>query len=102
MKATLYSPHEPPRVLPNEGFVLPDPATLVAQVPAQVSAFLGCVAELVDVLVSGPRYVAYSVFDYEGELNHAAMKALTEVSGESFDLKDEEAVVCGPVLVVVG
>ncbi|MGI4734142.1 MAG: hypothetical protein ACRYG7_03095 [Janthinobacterium lividum] len=55
---------------------------------------------MIDVLASGPDYVAYSIFDYEGDVNPAAMAAVAEVSGMSFDSDDEDAVLQGPVLLV--
>ena len=79
---------------------MPDPATGFAQVPDQVPGLLGCAPGLVDVLASGPDYVAYSVFDSEGEANPAAMAAVAAVSGVAFDAEDEDAVLCGAVLVV--
>ena len=79
---------------------MPDPATGFASVPDQVPALLGCAPGLVDVLASGPEYVAYSVFDSEGEANPAAMAAVAAVSGVAFDSDDEDAVLRGAVLVV--
>ena len=68
--------------------------------PNAVPTLLGCVSELVDVLACGPSYVAYSIFDCEGEVNPAAMEAVAKASGVSFDLDDEDAILCGAVLVV--
>lgn len=79
---------------------MPDPATGLAWVPDKVSGLLGCAPGLVDVLASGPEYVAYSVFDSEGEVNPAAMAAVAAVSGVAFDAEDEDAVLRGAVLVV--
>ena len=79
---------------------MPNPITGFAQVPEQVPALLGCTLGLVDVLASGPGYVAYSVFDCEGETNYAAMDAVAVVSGVTFDPDNEDSVLCGPVLVV--
>jgi hypothetical protein len=101
MTATLYAPHQPPLSVPTERLSLPDATTGFARVPEQVHALLGCVPELVDVLASGAGYVIYSVFDGEGAVNEAAMIAVTEVSGVAFDAEDEDAVLHGPVLVVV-
>lgn len=81
---------------------MPDPATGFARVSEQVPVLMGCAPALVDVLACGPRYVAYSVFDCEGPVNEAAMAAVVAVSGAEFDPKDEDAVLCGPVLVVRG
>jgi hypothetical protein len=100
MNATLYLPHQNPQPVSVEGLSLPDPATGFAAVPEQVPALMGCARNLVDVLVSGPGYVAYSVFDCEEPVNETAMAAVAEVSGVDFDPSDEDAVLCGPVLVV--
>ena len=100
MNATLYLPQQPPRPVPCNGLSIPDPNTGLAQVPEQVPALLGCASELVDVLASGLGYVAYSVFDHEGEINLAAMNAVASVSGVAFSLDDEDSILRGPVLVV--
>lgn len=67
--------------------------------PNQVSGLLNCALELVEVLISGPEYVAYSIFDSEREANPTAM-AVATVSGGAFDSEDEGAVVRGAELVV--
>lgn len=100
MNATLYLPQQPPLSVAVEGLCMPDPETGFARVPEQVPGLLGCPPELVDVLASGPEYVAYSVFDCEGEANPAAMAAVAAVSGGAFDSEDEDAVLRGAVLVV--
>lgn len=100
MTATLYVPKQQPLQVSTEGLSLPDPATGFASVPEQVPMLMGCAPGLVDVLASGPDYVAYSVFDSEEGRNEAAMVALAEVSGVKFDSGDEDAVLCGVVLVV--
>jgi hypothetical protein len=100
MNATLYLPQQPPRAMPADGLFMRDPKTGFARVPEQVPALLGCAPGLVDVLASGPEYVAYSVFDCEGEANQAAMAAVAAASGVAFDAEDEDTVLCGAVLVV--
>ena len=100
MHATLYLLQQLPQAVPVEGLSMPDPATGFARVPERVPVLLDCAPELVDVLASGPGYVAYSVFDCEGPVNEAAMAAVAEVSGVTFDAEDEDAVLCGAVLVV--
>ena len=102
MTATLYLPHQPPQLVSVEGLCMPDPVTGLAQVPDQVPGLLSCAPGLVDVLASGPEYVAYSVFDSEGEANPAAMAAVAAVSGVAFDSEDEDAILRGAVLVVRG
>ena len=79
---------------------MPDPVTGFARVPDEVPVLMGCSPGLVDVQVCQPDCVAYSVFDYEGPVNYAAMTALAELTGVVFDLADEDAVLCGPILVV--
>ena len=100
MNATLYLPHLPPQAVSTEGLVLPNPVTGLVGVPAAVPPLLGCVPELVDMLASGPNYVAYSIFDCEGEVNQVAMEAVAAVSGVSFESDDEDAVLRGSVLIV--
>ena len=100
MNATLYLPHQSPQPVSTEGLSMPDPKTGLAKAPDQVAVLLGCMPELVDVLACGPEYVAYSVFDCEGEANPAAMAAVAAVTGVAFDLEDEEAELRGAVLVV--
>lgn len=100
MNATLYLPHQPPQAVPTEGLTMPDSATGFVGVPEQVSALMGCVPELIDVLASGPQYVAYSIFDFAGPVNHAAMVAMTEISGVIFTLEEYDTVLCGPILIV--
>jgi hypothetical protein len=100
MKATLYLPHETQLVASTNGLCLPDSETGFVQIPHVVSELLGCALGLVDVLASGPDYVAYSVFDCEGKANPTAMAAVAKVSGVSFDFDDEDALLRGPVLIV--
>jgi hypothetical protein len=100
MKATLYIPQQPPQAVPVDGLSMQDSATRFAGVLKEVPALMGCTLELVDILASGPDYVAYSIFDYEGPVNHAAMKAVSEVSGVTFDAEDGDTLLCGPVLVI--
>ena len=97
MNATLYLPQHPPQAVVAEWLGVP---TCFEQVPEQVATLLGCASALVDVLASGPGYVAYSVFDSEGEVNPTAMATVAAVSGVAFDAEDEDAVLRGAVLVV--
>lgn len=100
LTATLYQPHYPPRTVPTDGLVLPNPQTGFAAVTEHVSALLECGQGMVDVLASGPAYVVYTVFDCEGPVNEEAMMAVTAVSKVKFELTDEDSVLCGPVLIV--
>ena len=99
MATTLYIPNQQPQVVTAAGLPLP-PSTGYAQVTDEVAAYLGCARELVDVLDSGADYVAYSIFDFEGPTNHAAMTALEDLSGYHFDVEDADQVLQGPVLLV--
>jgi hypothetical protein len=100
MIATVYLPQQSPMEVSTDGLRMPDASTGFALVPDEVSRLLDCAPGMVDVLASGPDYVAYSIFDYEGDVNPAAMAAVAEVSGTSFDSDDEDAVLQGPVLLV--
>ena len=55
---------------------------------------------MVDVLDSGPNYVAYSIFDSEEECNQAATVALAVASGHSYDAEAEDQLLRGPILLV--
>jgi hypothetical protein len=101
MNATLYLPEQLPQKVPADGFVLPDAMSGFVQVPAQVSELLGCLPGLVDILASGPGYVAYSVFDSEEKVNHAAMVAVAEASGIEFDEEDEDMTLRGAILLIL-
>ena len=100
MNVTLYLPHQPPQAVSTEGLMMPNPATGLVGVPVAVPTLLGCAPELVDVLACGPTYVAYSVFDCEDDFNPEATEAVAKVSGVSFDLDDEDAALCGAILIV--
>lgn len=100
MNATLYLPHQPPQAVSIAGLSLPDPVSGFVGVPEQVPILMSCMPELVDVLASSPQYVAYSIFDFEGPVNQAAMVAMTAISGAIFDLEDDDTTLCGPVLIV--
>lgn len=100
MTAILYLPHQLPQEVSTEGLVMPDSATKFAKVPEQVAVLMNCALGLVDVLATGPGYVAYSIFDCEGPVNLPAMTAVSKVSGTVFDPEDEFATLCGAVLLV--
>ena len=99
MQAVLYTPQQTPQTVPIDGMTLPDPETRLVQVPEQVHVILNCAPALVDVLSSAPNYIAYAVFDHEGQVNHAAMKALAKLTGVSFG-EDEDSFLRGAVLVI--
>lgn len=99
MKATLYKPGSPVQELPAESFALPN-AKGYAQVDELVSEVLGCKLEMVDILDSGPDYVAYSIFDCRDELNLDAMRELKAISRYDYDAGAEENQMRGPILIV--
>lgn len=100
MRAILYNPHFDPTQVASTGLHLPDKTTGQVTVPEQVAVLLDCSPGLVDVLACGPHYVAYSIFDSEQDINLAAMHALAELTGISFEADEEDHVLRGPVLVV--
>jgi hypothetical protein len=101
MLATLYIPGHSPQVVPVDGLRLPDATTGYAYVTEREAELLGCARGLVDVMDCSPDYVAYTIFDYEGDdVNLAATQALSRVSTHDFDLNDEEEHLRGPVLLV--
>lgn len=97
MNALLYLPQQLPQTIEPDGLSV---QVGFAQVLERVAVLLDCTPELVDVLASGPEYVAYSIFDSEGEVNLSAMVAVTEISGVAFEAEDEDAVLRGAVLIV--
>ena len=100
MNATLYLPQQPPLAVSTQGFRMPNAVTQRAHIPNEVSRLLGCAPGLVDILICGPRYVIYSVSDYESDTNLTAMEAVSKVSGIKFDLEDADMILCGPILIV--
>lgn len=100
LRATLYIPQQEPDTLLADGLQLPDPVTGLAPLPERVAVLLNCAPKLVDVLANGPRYVVYSIFDCEGEVNYRAMTAIGELAGQAFDIDDEDSILRGAVLVV--
>jgi len=101
MNATIYLPKQPPRHVPVDDLIFPSLNNKQTSISAWVPELLGCEPGLVDVLASGPNYVVYSVFDYEaGPVNEEAMQKLTSLTGMTFELDDEDAVLLGPVLVM--
>lgn len=101
MKATLYAPGKLPRELSPAGFELPDPATGFARVTERVAQELGCANSLVDVLDSAAEYVAYSIFDCEGQENREAFRALTTLSKHPYDSSDPDHTLFGPILLII-
>lgn len=100
MLATLYHPDQAPATVEAAGFTLPATSTDFTRDADRAAAALGCAPGLVDVLDSGPGYVAYSIFDFEGAPNPAAMSALAAISAHSYDIADDDQVLQGPVLVI--
>lgn len=98
--AILYHPDQTPQAVAAEMLIQTRRGASSIQVAEVVAQLLGCVPGLVDVLASGPGYVAYSVFDYEGPTNYGAMAAVAEVSGVDFNPEEEDEHLCGPVLLI--
>lgn len=73
MVAVLYKSGEVPKVLGNEEFTLPNQETGFAKVSEPVALALGCTISAVDILDCGPDFVAYSIFDYEGDPSENGM-----------------------------
>ncbi|WP_162549833.1 hypothetical protein [Hymenobacter nivis] len=99
MYATLYVPQQPPQLITTQGLVLPDAITKLVSIPERVPLLLNCAPGLVDILASDTGYVAYSIFDHEGQINHSAMVALSELTGVRFGY-DEDETLCGTILIV--
>ncbi|RZK44307.1 MAG: hypothetical protein EOO61_04310 [Hymenobacter sp.] len=99
MQAVLYAPQQTPQTVSIDGMALPDPATGLVRVPEQVPRLLDCAPTLVDVLASAPNYIVYAVFDHDGQVNHAAMEALTKLTGASFG-ENEDSILRGAVLII--
>lgn len=102
ISATLYLPEQPPQAVSTIGLEMLAHETGFAHIPEVVPALLGCLPGLVDVLASGTEYIAYSVFDFEGETNLSAMMAVEALTGQRFSPEEDDEVLCGPVLIVKG
>ncbi|MGI4736152.1 MAG: hypothetical protein ACRYG7_13455 [Janthinobacterium lividum] len=100
MRAILYQPGQPPQSVSVAGFVLPNETTGFVDEASRVATVLDCAPGLVDVLASGRDYVAFSVFDHEGEPNPDAMEALSDLTGTKFDIDEEDDLLRGPILFV--
>jgi hypothetical protein len=100
MNATLYHPKNGPIEVPIEGLYLPDATTGFVPHSDKAALLLDCSPHLVDVLACGPGFVAYSIFNAEGEVNLAAMAAVADISGISFDEQSDDETLQGPVLIV--
>lgn len=100
MTATLYAPNQPARPITTDGLGLADFMKGYIQNSGMVAKLLDTTPELVDILASGPGYLVFSVFDHEGEVNSAAMRAVAALTGVEFDLDNEDEVLRGPVLVI--
>ncbi|MDO7848683.1 hypothetical protein Q5H92_20120 [Hymenobacter sp. M29] len=101
MRVTLYQPGQPSEDIAPNGFSVDKDSGQVVQDAVRASELLGCMPALVDVLACGEGYLMYSVFDYEGAQNHAAMSVLAEISGIGSDAGDDDEVLRGPVLVIL-
>jgi hypothetical protein len=102
MKVTLYEPGLQPADILADGFVVQAEDGRIKQDAARAAELLGCAPGMADVLACGSGYLVYSVFDYEGEVNPAAMAVVAELSGMELDPLNEDEVLQGPVLVILG
>lgn len=98
MNATLYRPNQKPEPILRHNFTLPG-SEGYAKVTTEAAELLGCRLEGVDILVTGPEYTIYSVFDSTDEINTAAMEALQELTLNKFFLEEDE-VLRGNILIV--
>jgi hypothetical protein len=101
MPATLYQPAASPQPVSDQGLWTPQAALPFSGLADLVPGLLHCAPELVDVLASGHKYIVYSIFDCEGEMNPEAMAAVEALTGMPFDAENEDEVLRGPVLVVL-
>ncbi len=100
MRALLYQPGRLPEPVSTDGFGLPDETTGFVGAAGGAGTILDCAPGLVDVLASGRDYVAFSVFDHEGEANLEAMRALSDLTGTAFDAADDDELLRGPILLI--
>ena len=100
MTITLYRPGQAPEAVSEAGFRLDEASGQTIQNTALAAELLGCAPFLVDVLASGKGYLVYSVFDYEGEANTAAMATFAELTGVGLDPENDDELLQGPVLVI--
>jgi hypothetical protein len=99
MTATLYRPNQLPTIISIGNSVKPSSQDY-AHVTEQIAELLGCSSGMVDVLAKASTYIAYSIFDAEGEVNLTAMAILRELTGQSFDPDVEDELIMGNVLIV--
>lgn len=100
MLATLYHPNQAPATVEAAGFTLPATSADFTNDADRAAATLGCAPGLVDVLALGPGYLAFSVFDHEGEPNLDAMRAVSILTGIPFNCAADDELLRGPILVV--
>jgi len=100
MKATLYTPptqHQQVSIAEDWNELIADG---FCRLPVTAPELLGCEAGLVDMLATGPEYVAFAIFDYEGgNPNVAAMEEMERLTGHSFG-EDADSTLLGPVLII--
>lgn len=101
MTITLYQPSGAPQQMPYfEGAENLVRNGEVSQAMRRVAELMNCPVSLIDVQASGPKYVVFSVFDYEGPTNLIGMAEVARLSGVPLDPKEEYHQLCGPILVV--
>lgn len=96
MTAILYEPGHAARKIPAEDLNPVD----FTKAQKGAADLLQCPPAQIDVLASGLGYMAFSVFDHEGEINLEAMRVLTQLTGISFNVDEEDEVLRGPILIV--
>jgi hypothetical protein len=99
MTATLYQPNQPALIVPIDGLTLPN-SNGYAVVTERIAKLLDCSINGVDILASSDDYVAYSIFDNEGETNLPAMITLSILTGYSFDPEIEDEILSGNILII--
>jgi hypothetical protein len=101
MPAMLYHPYAIPQPISDNGLWTPGSTTEFTGIQDRVPELLNCTPELVDVLATGTGYIVYSIFDYEGEINMSAMKAVSVLTNILFDTGNQDDVLRGPILIVL-
>lgn len=100
MTVTLYRPDKTPETASEAGFHLNEVSGQVIQNTGLAAVLLECAPSLVDVMANGKGYLIYSIFDYEGQANPAAMAVFTELTGVGLNPEDDDDILRGPVLVI--
>ena len=100
MPAMLYHPYAIPQPISDNGLWTQGGTTEFTGIQDLVPEILNCAPGLVDVLATGTGYIVYSIFDFEGEINLSAMKAVSVLTNILFDIENQDDVLRGPILIV--